>query len=90
MLGGIVIVALALRSLGSLGRPALPVISTIPEFTLTDQSGGRFGSADLAGKVWIASRIMRRLTPITTPKNATIMKNTMRPVMGREGSDWLM
>jgi hypothetical protein len=34
------------------------------------------------GKVWIARRIMTRFTPTTTPKNATIMKNTMRPVIG--------
>ena len=33
---------------------------------------------------------MMRLTPMTMPKNATIMKNTMRPVMGLGGCFWLM
>jgi hypothetical protein len=33
---------------------------------------------------------MMRLTPITTPKKATIMKSTMRPVMGLGGFAWLM
>jgi hypothetical protein len=33
---------------------------------------------------------MTRLTPITTPKKATIIKNTMRPVMGLGGFAWLM
>jgi protein SCO1/2 len=54
-LGAIVIAALGARMLGGLAREPLPVISTIPEFALTDQSNQSFGSADLMGKVWIAS-----------------------------------
>src|SRR5687767_2217231 len=35
----------------------LPVLFTLPEFTLTDQLGKPFGTADLQGKVWIADFI---------------------------------
>jgi protein SCO1/2 len=53
--GAVVIAALAIRLIGAAGRPELPVVSTIPEFSLIDQLGRPYGSADLAGKVWIAS-----------------------------------
>jgi len=33
--------------------PILPVVGTVPEFTLIDQSGRRFGSDDLRGRVWL-------------------------------------
>lgn len=39
-------------------KPApLEVLSTVPQFLLTDQSGAQFGSAQLAGKVWVANFI---------------------------------
>ena len=36
----------------------------------------------MPGNVWIASFTMITLTPITTPKNASSMKSTLRPVNG--------
>ena len=49
-------VALAVPSLALLSRgaPALPVLATLPDFTLTDHLGGKFGKQQLLGKVWIA------------------------------------
>lgn len=35
----------------------LPVLYVLPEFELTDQTGAAFGSAQLDGKVWVASFI---------------------------------
>jgi protein SCO1 len=39
---------------------SLPVISQIPEFVLTNQSGAAVSLADLRGKVWIADIIFTR------------------------------
>jgi protein SCO1/2 len=36
------------------GTPALPVLATLPDFTLTDQSGAPFGKQQMLGKVWMA------------------------------------
>lgn len=48
-----------------------PVLSTIPEFTFTSQANAPFGSAQLAGKPWIANFIFTRCPtacPIFTAK----------------------
>ena len=37
-----------------------PVLSQLPEWALVDSSGASFGSADLAGRVWIASFFLTR------------------------------
>ena len=42
------------------GEEVIPVIAKLPEFTLTDKTGGSFGSADLHGEVWIADFIFTR------------------------------
>ena len=39
---------------GEGGEASLSVISALPEFSLTDQSGAAFKSGALRGKVWIA------------------------------------
>lgn len=38
-------------------RPAPPVLGSVPEFTLTAETGSQFSSRDLAGKVWVADFI---------------------------------
>jgi protein SCO1/2 len=38
-------------------KPPLPVLATISDFKLTDQTGAEFSSASLKGKVWIADFI---------------------------------
>lgn len=45
---------------GREGREALPVYGTIPEFRLTDRDGVAFGSAELAGRPWVAGFIFTR------------------------------
>jgi len=37
--------------------PKLETFNTVPEFTLTAETGQAFGSADLKGKIWIANFI---------------------------------
>ena len=58
------VVALAILFVLPLGRtffrrlpPAPPVLSTLPAFSMTDQTGQPFGTRDLAGKVWVADFI---------------------------------
>ena len=45
------------RSLARRVPPPPPVLGTLPAFTLNDQQGRRFGTGDLAGKVWVADFI---------------------------------
>lgn len=40
--------------------PALPVMSTVPAFTLTDRSGATVTPATLAGRPWIADLVFTR------------------------------
>jgi protein SCO1 len=64
--------AVALRSRDV--KPA-PVLFQVPSFTLSDQNGQPFGSADLDGKVWVASFIFTRcvtVCPVITEKMARI------------------
>lgn len=37
--------------------PAPPKLRQVPEFTLIDQDGGSFGTAQLAGRLWVANFI---------------------------------
>lgn len=72
------IVGLAIPTWGALRReplPKLPVLGSLPDFTLTDQDGRPYGSADLRGKVWVASFIFTRcptICPDITRKMAKI------------------
>lgn len=55
--------------------PPLPVLGTLPAFTLTDQHGQPFGTAQLQGKVWIANFIFTRcptVCPRFTEQMATL------------------
>jgi protein SCO1/2 len=61
--------------------PAPPVLSTLPAFTMTDQSGQPFGTADLAGKVWVADFIFTSCAtacPVLTEHMARIEKRARR------------
>jgi len=56
-----------------------PVLATLPGFQLTDQDGRPFGSADLAGRVWVASFIFTRcetVCPRITGQMARIQART--------------
>ena len=56
-----------------LGSPA--VLSALPKFSLTDQSGGEFGSKDLEGKIWVADFLFTRCLstcPMQTAEKAKL------------------
>jgi protein SCO1/2 len=61
-------------------RPAMPSaplekLARVPEFTLTDQTGTAFGSADLKGKIWVANFIFTRCKgpcPLITTRMAEL------------------
>jgi protein SCO1/2 len=57
--------------------PATPLekLAQVPEFTLTDQTGAPFGSADLKGKIWVANFIFTRCKgpcPLITTRMAEL------------------
>jgi protein SCO1/2 len=55
----------------------LAVIQKAPEFTLTDQAGERFSSADLKGKVWLVSFVFTTCNgtcPATTHRMGQIQQ----------------
>ena len=57
--------------------PEIPVLSTLPEFTLIDQSSGPYGSADLRGKIWVADFIFTRC-PDMCPMLSAAMASLQR------------
>jgi protein SCO1/2 len=63
------------RSLVRRLPPPPPVLAALPEFSLTDQRGQRFGTRDLAGKVWVANFIFtscQTMCPVLTQKMSEI------------------
>lgn len=59
--------------------PPPPVLGTLPAFQLTDQDGRPFGSADLSGRVWVASFLFTRcdtVCPAVTREVARIQART--------------
>ncbi len=55
-------------------RKELPVYSTVPAFTLTDQHGQPFGSESLRGKPWVANFIFTRCPTICPAFTAKMEK----------------
>src|SRR2546427_7051085 len=56
----VIFAAPIVRSVRAKLPPALPALGVIEDFTLTDQFGQPFGSAQLRGKVWVADFIFTR------------------------------
>lgn len=54
IVSGISLLVAAIGLSGCAARASLPSYSSVPEFTLTDQTGAKFDSAALRGHVWIA------------------------------------
>lgn len=68
-------VAVVLLDRGREPNEALPVLGALPSFTLTNERGEPFGSADLRGKIWVANFIFTRcptVCPIFTRKMASL------------------
>lgn len=64
---------------------AVGVVAALPSFTLTDQTGDSFGTADLQGKVWIADFIFTRCAgtcPMQTAEKAKLQERL------REHAQW--
>lgn len=69
--------ALLLATLAGCGREPLPVLGTIPDFTLTERSGEPVGAKDLAGDVWVADFIFTRcpdVCPALSARMAALRK----------------
>jgi protein SCO1/2 len=56
------------------GARPLPVLGTVPAFTLTDHSGAAVGSTQLAGGVWIADFIFTRCPDVCPALTARMAK----------------
>lgn len=66
-------------------RPApLPILSTLPPFTLQSQEGVPFGSEDLRGEVWIANFVFTRC-PTVCPVFTAQMRGIQVKAAGAEG-----
>lgn len=82
MLAGVVAAILALGVVSALrdGRAQgeLPIIATLPDFTLLSSSGGAVSRADLEGEVWVADFIFTScagVCPILSARMAEIQKS---------------
>lgn len=56
----------------------IPVLGTVPEFTLTDQSGKPFGTSDLKGKIYVVDLIFTNCAgtcPMLTVEMASLQKS---------------
>lgn len=66
-------------------KRSVPVLGTLPEFQLIEQSGNAFGLKDLRGKVWIGDFIFTRCGG-TCPMQ-TIQKSQIQDSL-KEGPEW--
>jgi protein SCO1/2 len=83
LVAAVVVVAAAVGGWFGLRRGPLPVLGTVPGFSLTERSGNRVTAADLAGHVWIADFIFTRcpdVCPALTARMARL-QDTL-PVAG--------
>lgn len=89
VLGGGLVLALFAAGCGEaeVGRggvapeEGVPVLGTVPEFTLTDEEGAAFGSADLRGQIWIADFIFTRcnaMCPMLTAQMVGVQRELAR------------
>lgn len=74
------IIAVLTISCSSVKQDPLPVLSTVPDFTLTERSGQPFGLNDLRGHVWVADFIFTNCAgtcPIMTTAMTEIQKTAL-------------
>ena len=62
----------------------LPVISAVPDFTLTERSGRSVSRADLLGSVWVADFIFTRCAG-PCPKLSELMRGVQYALKGETG-----
>ena len=71
----------ALLERGHRSKAELPVLGTLPAFSLTSEQGIPFGSEDLRGKVWVADFIYTRcptVCPLLTRKMASLQPHAQQ------------
>lgn len=71
---------LATAALGLAGcqRPApLPVLATVPEFSLVDETGAPFAGSRLTGRIWVAN-FMFTSCAATCPRQSTVLQRLQR------------
>jgi len=71
-----------LRSVLPAPLPPPPVLGTVPDFRLFDQSGAPFGPDRLAGRVWIADFVFTRC-PDVCPRITERLVKVQRALGGR-------
>ncbi|MGH9627527.1 MAG: SCO family protein [Bryobacteraceae bacterium] len=77
--------AILLLLAGCSDDPGLPSYGLVPDFTLTDQTGGKFRSQDaLDGKVWVADFIFTNCAG-PCPRMTSQMKQVSKAVQDRAG-----
>ena len=84
-------VAFALHRFAGPAAEPLPVLGTIPDFTLTDQAGRSIGRRDLLGTPWVADLVFTRCVlacPLMTTKMAALDRDL--PRSGRAGAPRLV
>ncbi len=64
----------------------LPILNTVPEFSLTEHSGAPLGLADLRGKVWVADFIFTNCAG-TCPIMTTAMTDLQKMALAENLSD---
>lgn len=64
----------------------LPILSTVPDFSLTERSGEPLGLADLRGKVWVADFIFTNCAG-TCPIMTTAMADLQKAALAENLSD---
>ena len=71
---GVGLLVLRQIEVSSLARRPLPHLGNVGQFSLTNQDNQKFGSADLAGKVWIADFVFTNChgpCPIISSRSVT-------------------
>lgn len=80
------IIAVLTISCSSVKQDPLPVLSTVPDFTLTERSGQPFGLNDLRGQVWVADFIFTNCAG-TCPIMTTAMTEIQKTALAEEFDD---
>lgn len=62
---------------GCAQKQPIPVMATVPDFTLTDQSGEVFAGGGLTGKIWVANFMFTACTA-TCPRQSTLLERLQR------------
>jgi cytochrome oxidase Cu insertion factor (SCO1/SenC/PrrC family) len=80
------IVVVLIISCSSVKQEPLPVLGTLPEFSLTERSGEPFGLKDLRGQVWVADFIFTNCAG-TCPIMTTAMTDIQKTVLAEKLDD---